>query len=150
MDKFNEVFRYLSEAPRNRKSRQDEYGFERASRAKNHALLAGLTIHVVQMPNQRIVVEKFPMKFTEAFVDFVSGEIELGLAPDRPGVILVAQTLRKPDASIVACYTDLTWPVLLWRESEFPQWMRKADEQDLHSALVGHEERGDAQPSGEG
>jgi hypothetical protein len=73
-------------------------------------------------------MERHPITFSESFVDFVGGRMELGLTEATPAMIIVAQSVRKPHAHVLAAHTDLTWPTTLWREDTYPEWLRKNNE----------------------
>jgi len=64
-----------------------------------------------------------PFLAGEDFESFVGMTLPMGIGKHRPAIIVAVQRFANPDWEILACYADLTYPRLLWREQE-PKWFK--------------------------
>lgn len=63
-----------------------------------------------------------PFLFAPQFQVFVGSCLPMGVGPHRPAMVAAIRRLGETAWSIVACYTDMKYPQLLWRE-EKPDWV---------------------------
>ena len=71
------------------------------------------------------VAETQPFNFSDEFRRFVGMALPMGVGPHRPGMVLAMKRFANSDWEIAACYINVTYPVLLWRE-ERPRWFKGA------------------------
>ena len=92
-------------------------------RPKEHPLLSGKLMQIIVPPGRGAAIHLSNIHFSAKFVDYVAGNLQLGLTEERKGMIVyLSQTWNDFD-SVIACYTDLSFPVVLWREPRVPEWV---------------------------
>ena len=120
---IDDVFHYDTCMARVRRVPLPRYGLAVSSRAKYHPLLAGRVVVYTKHYDGGFSATSAAITFAEPFVSFIAEHISLGLSEDKPAMVAVLRIEGKERCSVVASYTDLSMPVLLWREQKLPSWL---------------------------
>jgi len=118
---------FLAEVPKAkpRRKRLQKYKLRKAKTPQEGYPLAGVMALVEDLgPHRKPKVGKTNVKFDESLVLNVASILPMGLYRESPAMLVLLTRYNKDYSSIIACYTDLTFPHVLWREpTKRPEWL---------------------------
>lgn len=92
------------------------------NRIKKQEVLSERVLIAEQQEDGEWELRERPFLFAPQFQSFVGQSLPMGIGPHRPAMVCAIKRWANEDWEIVACYTDMKYPQLLWRE-ESPAWV---------------------------
>lgn len=89
---------------------------------KKHPALSewAMVLDILEDGSQKL--HPAPFMFSPEFVSFIGHVLPMGIGPHRQGMVTAIRRWPNDEWEIMASYTDMRYPSLLWREPT-PLWL---------------------------
>lgn len=89
---------------------------------KKQSILSELVLVAREEEHGEWKLDNKPYLFAPQFQTFVGSCLPMGIGPHRPAMVAAIKRWANDEWEVVACYLDMKYPQLLWREKN-PRWV---------------------------